>query len=111
MYYHKNIKSAREVFDFDAVNRAALPVLHAILKRLLPEGKIMGVEYTARNPKRADRSLGSFKINLRSGRWADFATGDKGGDPVSLVAFLEGCSQVKAAQLLAQMLGMEAIHD
>ena len=45
-----------------------------------------GHEYVARNPTRADRRPGSFKINLRTGRWADFATGDKGGDPVSLAA-------------------------
>lgn len=105
------MKSARAGFDFVAVNNAALPILHAILKRLLPDGKVVAGEYTARNPTRADRSPGSFKINLRSGRWADFATGDKGGDVVSLIAFLEGCSQGKAARLLAQMLGMETIHD
>jgi hypothetical protein len=65
------------------------------------------------NPIRADRRLGSFKINVRTGRWADFATGDKGGDPVSLVAYLEGVSQVEAARLLGRMLGLntrEARH-
>ena len=51
--------------------------------------------------------LGSFKINRYNGRWADFATGDKGGDPVSLVAYLADVSQGEAARLLAQMLGPE----
>jgi hypothetical protein len=45
------------------------------------------------------------KRNLRTGRWSDFATGDKGGDLVSLVAYLEGCSQPDAARLLGRMLG------
>jgi hypothetical protein len=47
------------------------------------------------------------KINLRTGRWADFATDDRGGDPVSLVAFLEDVSQPEAARRLARMLGLD----
>ena len=30
-------------------------------------------EYVALNPTRADKRAGSFKINLQTGRWADFA--------------------------------------
>jgi hypothetical protein len=44
---------------------------------------------------------------LRTGHWADFATGDKGGDPVSLVAYLEGVSQGEAARMLGRMLGLD----
>jgi hypothetical protein len=62
----------------------------------------------ARNPTRADRDPGSFKINLRTARWSDFATGDAGGDPVSLAAYLAGISQVEAAERVAAMLGVEA---
>ena len=51
--------------------------------------------------------MGSFKINVVTGRWADFATGDKGGDPVSLVAFIESTTQSQAARRLALMLGVE----
>ena len=46
-------------------------------------------------------------VGARAGVWSDFATGDKGGDPVSLVAYLADVSQGEAARLLAQMLGME----
>jgi hypothetical protein len=35
-----------------------------------------------------DQNPGSFSINVRTGRWADFATGDKGGDVISLAAYL-----------------------
>ena len=62
-------------------------------------------EIVALNPRRADRNLGTFKINRYNGRWCDFATGDKGGDPISLVAYLADVSQGEAARLLAQMLG------
>ena len=96
----------REV-DFPAVSRAAVAALPAVLARLIPGGKILGREYTALNPTRADRRPGSFKVNLRTGRWADFATGDKGGDPVSLCAYVEGVSQSEAARRLARMLGLD----
>jgi hypothetical protein len=93
--------------DFANVNAAALAALPAILSRLLPGGKIDGREFVALNPRRKDTRLGSFKINMRSGRWSDFATGHRGGDPVSLVAYLENVSQSEAARLLARMLGLE----
>ncbi len=93
--------------DFSAINRAALTALPLLLRRWLPDGKLRGREFTARNPRRADRRPGSFKINLRSGKWADFATGDAGGDVVSLAAYLSGTGQGDAAKNLAAMLGVE----
>lgn len=93
--------------DFAEINRAALAAFPAVLTRILPGGKRVGAEIVALNPRRADRRLGSFKINRYNGRWADFATGDKGGDPISLVAYLSDVSQVEAARLLARMLGLE----
>lgn len=94
--------------DFAAVNRAALGRLPDMLARWLPGGRIEGREYVARNPKRRDQRPGSFKINLDTGRWADFATGDRGGDPISLAAYLAGCNQIEAARQLAVMLGLSA---
>jgi hypothetical protein len=72
----------------------------------LPDGKRMGSEWLARNPTRPDRTLGSFKVNLISGRWADFATGDAGGDLISLRAYLDGTSQRNAALRLVRELGL-----
>lgn len=99
--YHKQNK-----LDFKAINAAALSVLPSLLDRWLPDGKLFGGEYSARNPKRADRHAGSFKVNMRTGRWADFATGDKGGDVISLAAYLSGASQSEAARELSKMLGV-----
>jgi hypothetical protein len=93
--------------DFVELNRVALAAFPAVLARVLPDGKRVGAELVALNPRRGDRHLGSFKINRYNGRWADFATGDQGGDPVSLVAYLANVSQVEAARLLARMLGLE----
>jgi hypothetical protein len=93
--------------DFERVNRAALAVLPALLARWLPDGRRVAGEWVARNPRRADRSPGSFKISLRSGRWADFATGERGGDVVSLAAYLAGMGQADAARELARALAIE----
>ncbi len=92
--------------NFEAINRAALAVLPSLLARWAPGGTVRGSEYVALNPTRADRSPGSFKVNLRTGKWADFATGDKGGDPISLAAYLAGIGQAEAARTLAEMLGL-----
>jgi hypothetical protein len=95
--------------DFGAVNRAALAILPTLLRRWLPSGRIEGSEYIALNPRRPDRGLGSFSINLRTGRWADFAIdGARGGDPISLAAYLRGIGQVESAERLACMLGIGA---
>lgn len=99
---------AGKLVDFKTINQTALAALPAILARLVPGGKAIAGEYVARNPTRADRRAGSFKISLRSGRWSDFATGDAGGDVVSLVAYLENRSQGDAARLLAGMLGLKS---
>ena len=44
---------------------------------------------------------------MRTGKWADFAIGARGGDPVSLVAYLENVPQPKAARLLGRMLSID----
>ena len=94
------------MIDFDGISRAALPVLPSLLDRWVPGGKRIGREYVARNPKRLDRRPGSFRVNMQSGRWADFATGDAGGDVVSLAAYLHDLSQAEAARRIAEMLGI-----
>ena len=73
-------QSSRHQINFTAINHAALPRLPAILNRLLPCGQRNGREFVGLNPRRAAHHLGSSRINLDMGRWAGFATGDKGGD-------------------------------
>ena len=106
------IAERRLPVDFDRINRCALAVLPALVERWMPGGRREGREYVALNPTRLDRHLGSFRINVRTGRWADFATGDRGGDVVSLAAYLSHIKQSEAAEKLARMLGigMKAGH-
>ncbi len=93
--------------NFAAINAAALPHLHVLCQRWLPDGKLCKSEWEAINPTRDDRRPGSFKVNIRTGKWSDFATGDRGGDVVSLAAFLGGIRQHEAALELSKMLGIE----
>ena len=60
----------------------------AYITQWLPNGKREGDEWSAINPTRADNKIGSFKVNLKTGKWMDGATGDKGCDAVSLYAYL-----------------------
>lgn len=97
----------KQALRFDEINTIALSSLPSLLSRWLPDGVLSGREYVARNPTRADRTKGSFKINTRTGCWCDFATGDKGGDPVSLAAYLFGLSQKEALYRVAEELGVK----
>lgn len=86
--------------DFDAINGALNP--DSMVPQWLPDGRRNGAEWVARNPTRADQTPGSFSVNLRTCKWADFATGDSGGDLVSLYAYLyHGGDNGKAARELA----------
>ena len=92
---------------FQRIADAAARHSDTILRRWLPDGRVDGREWIARNPKRADRKPGSFKVNLKTCRWGDFATGDKGGDLIALAAFLFDLDQAKAALRVAEMLGVD----
>jgi hypothetical protein len=94
------------MIDFRAINCAAIQALPVLLVRWLPDGRQHGREYVARNPTRNDRRAGSFSINITTGVWADFARGERGGDVVSLYAYLRGIRQGAAARELASTLGI-----
>jgi hypothetical protein len=97
----------RRSIDFGKVARAAADRSQDILARWLPDGKRDGTEWVARNPRRADGRPGSFKVNLRTGLWADFATGDRGKDLVALAAFLFDLRMDEAAKRVAEMIGVD----
>ena len=65
-----------------------------------------GTEYLPLNPKRNDNKPGSFAINRNKGAWMDGATGDKGGDLVSLAAWVWDLKQGEAAARLGKHLGI-----
>jgi len=95
--------------DFARVNAVALANIASVVEGLLPDGRREGHEWVALNPRRRDRRAGSFKVNLVTGKWGDFAVGPPaaGGDLVSLAAYVAEVSQRDAAIRLADRLGVD----
>lgn len=105
----ERIATAPDLPDFATVNAAALARLPDVLARLLPGGRAVGVEWHAGSLRgEAGDSLRVRLRGARAGAWCDFATGEKGGDPVSLAAAVARLPQHDAAGRLAHMLGMGA---
>lgn len=88
------------------VAAAALASIDSVLRHWCPGGKRESHEYVALNHKRADSTLGSFKVNLNTGAWSDFAVDKSGGDLVALVAYLDDLTQFEAAKQLGAFIGM-----
>jgi len=86
--------------DFADISARLVPYIESIVADELPGGKRQGGEWVALNPTRADSRSGSFKVNIRTGVWSDFATGESGGDMISLYAYLHGVGQKEAAEAL-----------
>jgi putative DNA primase/helicase len=92
--------------DFSAIATAAAGNAESLIRQWLPDGRRYGREWIVQNPTRCDRKAGSFAVNLMTGKWADFATGDKGGDLISLRAYLDGSTQLEAARMVAVETGV-----
>jgi hypothetical protein len=97
----------RRRIAFRRIADAALARAALVIIRWLPDGRREGAEWVRRNPTRDDRRRGSFKVNVVTGRWGDFATGERGGDLVSLAAYLFKLPQAEAALKVADMVGIE----
>ena len=107
-----NLKPARAQDNVPALTsadiaRRVLAHANTLLPRWLPHGERRGHEYVALNPRRGDKRLGSFAVNTRTGRWADFATGDGGGDLIALYAYLNAMPQRQAALELSREVGYD----
>jgi uncharacterized protein (DUF927 family) len=66
------------------------------IQQLLPGGKVQNNEYIVKNPTRNDNKAGSFCINITTGKWSDFATGDAGNDLIGLTTYVKGISKIEA---------------
>lgn len=93
---------------FADVKAATLRSLDYIVPMLLPGGKREGDEWVVRNPTRNDNKPGSFCINMRTGAWSDFATGETGGDMIDLYIYINGGTNIEAKDALADMLNVQA---
>lgn len=97
-------KGRSSTIDFQAVNQAALSQIVELLRTWFPNGRRAGNQFVVGN-LRGDPGT-SLKVALQEGFWKDFATGEGGGDPVSLYAARYNLGQREAARSLANELGL-----
>ena len=90
---------------FDRINAAALAAYPGLLHNWFPAGQIRGHEFVL-GDLRGSRGE-SLSINVRTGKWADFSTDQKGGDPISLHAAAHYAGdRIAAARDLGNRLGI-----
>jgi putative DNA primase/helicase len=92
---------------FDALAKELLQRAEALLEQWLPGGKRAGHEYQCGSVRGGEGS--SCSVNINTGMWADFASGEKGGDLVSLYAASNDLSMGKAALQIARDYGLEDV--
>lgn len=93
--------------NFTALADALLRDADNLVPRWLPGGDRRGHEYVCGSLAGGKGS--SCSINLVSGKWADFASDEKGNDLLSLYAAIHGLSQGKAAAEVAREEGLEDV--
>jgi hypothetical protein len=89
----------KEPLLFDQLGRQLLASSLSFLREWLPLGRLKGGEYQVGSL--AGEGGDSLSINIKSGKWSDFATGERGGDLISLYAGVKSISQVQAFKELS----------
>ena len=86
------------MIDFSKIAAAALCQAEGICCELFPGGRRDGVEF--RIGSLAGDAGKSLAINLRTGRWKDFSSGDSGKDLIALWAAVHNIGMADAAKEL-----------
>lgn len=86
------------MIDFTALAQRLLSDAERHVSAWLPNGRKQGQEWCTGDLTGAPGD--SCKVNLVTGRWSDFATGEAGGDLISLYAAINRIDQGKAAREL-----------
>lgn len=98
----------RAPIDFERLARTLLDMADRLVPAWLPGGRRNGHEWTCGNL--AGEPGDSCSVNLTTGAWGDFATGDKGGDLISLYAAIHGLNNGQAAIRLTEELRLGPIE-
>ena len=89
---------------FDQIRADTLAIAEQLLREWFPVGKVVGREFKVGNLRgEPGESLG---INLITGRWKDFDTGEKGYDLIGLYAAYSRIDRAKATHELGRKLGV-----
>lgn len=92
-----------KTIDFVGLAAAILPRAGEFCSEWLPGGHMEGREYCCGDIRGGPGN--SFKVNMGTGIWADFASDFKGGDLISLYAAVCDIKNGEAAKLLAAETG------
>jgi putative DNA primase/helicase len=92
---------------FRELAEALLARAEQLVPAWLPGGTKRGHEYACASVSGGEGT--SCSVNLVTGAWADFATGEQGGDLLSLYAAAHGLSMGKAALQVARDEGLEDV--
>lgn len=87
-------------FDFEQLGQRLLADIQNLLPRWLPGGRLVGHEWSCGSLRGEQGD--SLKVNINTGKWADFAGDEKGGDLISLYAAIQGISQGDAFRELSE---------
>jgi putative DNA primase/helicase len=85
--------------DFKGLADALLRDAEGLLTQWFPNGVQSGHEFKIGSVE--GEAGDSLSVNVTTGRWADFAGDDKGGDLISLYAAKRGLTQLEAARELS----------
>ncbi|MCH7740227.1 MAG: hypothetical protein IIC93_08805 [Chloroflexi bacterium] len=85
--------------DFRGLADFLLGLSRELCVKWLPGGELKGKEYVCGNLLGSPGE--SCSVNIDTGRWADFANDQKGGDFISLYAAIQNIEQGVAAKQLA----------
>lgn len=95
--------------DFLALNDALLNRAEHLVPEWLPGGAFRGHEYVCGSLSGGKGE--SCSVNITTGKWADFAGDDSGGDLISLYAAIHGLNQGQAARELMGQMGMLPVAE
>lgn len=93
--------------NFRALAEALLAMAEQLVPQWLPGGKRRGAEWVCGSLQGEEGE--SCAVNLVSGKWGDFASGEQGGDLLSLYAAIHGLEMGKAAVACARDYGLEDV--
>lgn len=93
--------------NFTALAEALLTRAKDLLDDWLPGGVLVGHEYECGSLSGGKGD--SCKINVTTGKWCDFSTGESGRDLLDLYAEIHGLKVSKAAAQVAREEGLESV--
>lgn len=94
-------------FDFKDLAQCALQYSQSIVPELLSGGRIIGQEWVCGSKFGGPGD--SMRVNLNTGKWADFATDERGLDLISLAKCCRGGSMLEAGKWVAERINYRFI--